>query len=229
MSTKKEESSKPFERLGKRIAEVRENSGLNQQQFADRVGVSQTQISAYERGVDQPRRATALNICREFDVNEQWLTEGKGPKYKEPVVNEGGLRYGTPVPPGIPDDIPIVGRGRGGRGQFNIDGYPTGEGYKRVRRPFDVLDPHAFAVEVTGESMSPRYEEGDVVVCSPRKGWHSGDYCVVVTQDNEALVKKVHERDGHLILSSLAPGYDPIMLPKEKIRAVHKIVWKRER
>jgi phage repressor protein C with HTH and peptisase S24 domain len=77
--------------------------------------------------------------------------------------------------------------------------------------------------------MAPRYEQGDIVVCCPEKRWKTGDYCVVITEEGECLVKKVHERDGHLILSSLAPGYDPIMLPKEKIRAVHKIVWKRER
>lgn len=98
-----------------------------------------------------------------------------------------------------------------------------------MRRPFDVRDPLAFAVEIVGDSMAPRYEEGDVVVCSPEKRWRSGDYCVVVTEDGEALVKKINDQDGQLILSSLAPGYDPIMLPKAKVRAVHKIVWKKER
>lgn len=92
-----------------------------------------------------------------------------------------------------------------------------------------MLDPHAFAVEVTGGSMSPRYDDGKIVICSPAKTWHSGDYCVVITREGESMVKKVHERDGHLILSSVAPGYDPIMLPKKNVRAVHRIVWKRER
>lgn len=68
-----------------------------------------------------------------------------------------------------------------------------------------------------------------VVVCSPEKEWRSGDYCVVVTEEGEALVKKIHDQDDHLILSSIAPGYDPIMLPKQRVRAVHKIVWKKER
>ena len=36
-----------------------------------------------ERGIDRPRRATALNICREFGVNEEWLTAGTGPISKE--------------------------------------------------------------------------------------------------------------------------------------------------
>ncbi len=83
MSTEKEDSSKTFLALGKRIAEVREKSGLSQQAFADRVGVSQRQISSYESGRDRPRRAARQNICREFNVREEWLNRGEGPAYKE--------------------------------------------------------------------------------------------------------------------------------------------------
>jgi hypothetical protein len=63
-----------------------------------------------------------------------------------------------------------------------------------VRRPYDVRDPHAFAVEITGESMAPRYEQGDIVVCSPEKRWKSGDYCVVITADGESLASQESPR-----------------------------------
>ena len=84
MSTKKEESSKSFMAEGKRIAELREKSGLSQQEFADRIGVSQRQVSAYEMGKDRPRRSTRLNICREFLVREEWLEHGKLPREQAP-------------------------------------------------------------------------------------------------------------------------------------------------
>jgi phage repressor protein C with HTH and peptisase S24 domain len=111
-------------------------------------------------------------------------------------LEASGESVGFPVPPGIPEDIPVVGRGRGGRGEFSEDGYPIGEGYKRVRRPYDLRDPHAFAVEITGESMAPRYEQGDIVVCSPEKRWKSGDYCVV---NEPFLTTQVRETSVFLI------------------------------
>jgi transcriptional regulator with XRE-family HTH domain len=53
-------------------------------EFAQRIGVSPPQIIRYEKGWDRPGRATTLNICREFNVNEKWLTSGK-PKPKSPA------------------------------------------------------------------------------------------------------------------------------------------------
>ena len=99
----------------------------------------------------------------------------------------------------------------------------------RIHRPFDLNDPNAFGVEVRGDSMSPRYEEGDIVICSPQKKWKSGDYCVVVTLDDEAVVKRITDEGDNLILSSVASGFDPYTVPKIKVRTVHKIVWKKER
>ena len=130
----------------------------------------------------------------------------------------------------IPEDIHVVGRVGGWRGEFSVEGYPVGEGNIRIHRPFDLNDPNAFGVEVRGNSMSPRYEDGDMVICSPQKSWkRSGDYCVVVTLDDASWVKKVKDDGDQYILSSLAPGHDPFTLPKIKVRAVHKIVWKKER
>lgn len=162
-------------------------------------------------------------------MNEKWLTAGTGPIYKEDLAGERAAPYGSiDVSSYIPDDIPVVGRAGGGHTVFNADDYPVGEGYKRVHRPFDLRDPHAFAVEVEGNSMAPRYEHGDIVICSPQKQWRSGDYCVVVTKDDQALVKRVINDKERVLLISLAPGSDPLPLDKQKIRAIHKIVWKKE-
>jgi phage repressor protein C with HTH and peptisase S24 domain len=200
-------------KTGKDFRQARKAKGLTLNELGGRVGTSAANLSSIERGEWGPSKSLQLNLQREL-VGE--VREPSGP-------------YGFAVPTGVAEDIPVVGRGRGGRGQFNVDGYPVGEGYKRVRRPYDVADPQAFGVEVFGDSMAPRYEEGDVVICSPAKRWRSGDYCVVIKEDGEALVKKIKEQGDMVILSSLAPGYDPVMLHKKEIRAIHKIVWRKER
>ena len=48
-----------------------------------------------------------------------------------------------------------------------------------VSVPADMADPNAFAVRVVGDSMEPRYREGDVAIFSPAAPVHSGDDCFV--------------------------------------------------
>lgn len=204
--------------FGARLRALRGNHTL--QEVADRAGVSLAAVQRYEKG-RVPRGDILSRLASVFRVTANFLLNG------DEVINEAVEAYG--VPPGIPEDIPVVGRGRGGQGEFNVDGYPVGEGMRRVRRPYDVRDPNAFAVLISGDSMSPRYEAGDIVVCSPAHGWVDGDYCVVVTVDDEAMVKRVYRRDGGLLLLSIAPGYDPVLLANGSVRAVHKIVWRKER
>jgi transcriptional regulator with XRE-family HTH domain len=58
-------------------------------EFAQRIGVSPPQIIRYEKGWDRPGRATTLNICREFNVNEKWLTGGEAPIYRNTASTRG--------------------------------------------------------------------------------------------------------------------------------------------
>ena len=37
----------------------------------------------------------------------------------------------------VHDDLPVVGRAGAGRGEFSEDGFPVGEGWRRVSRPYD--------------------------------------------------------------------------------------------
>ena len=51
---------------------------MTQQEFADKLGIARGNIGAYEVGKNAPSDAVISLICREFNVNEEWLREGKG-------------------------------------------------------------------------------------------------------------------------------------------------------
>ena len=61
-----------------RIRLLRHTLGLTQQKFADKLGIKGNAISQYESGRNAPIDAVISLICREFNVNEEWLRTGNG-------------------------------------------------------------------------------------------------------------------------------------------------------
>lgn len=66
-----------------RIKEIRKENNLTQVGFGECIGVKGNTITNYETGLRNPTDAVILSICREFNVNEEWLRNGTGEKYKE--------------------------------------------------------------------------------------------------------------------------------------------------
>lgn len=62
-----------------RISLVRKNAGLSQQEMAERLGLSRNFISLMENGNRIPSERTISDICRIFDVQEDWLRDGMEP------------------------------------------------------------------------------------------------------------------------------------------------------
>ena len=65
--------------MNKRIALVRKQSGLNQQDFAEKIGLTKNYVSLMETGARSPSDRTISDICRIFDIQEDWLRHGLEP------------------------------------------------------------------------------------------------------------------------------------------------------
>lgn len=61
-----------------RLKTLRKELGLTQQKFADSIGITQNTHANYEIGRRIPTNAVINNICKTFNVNEQWLRTGEG-------------------------------------------------------------------------------------------------------------------------------------------------------
>ena len=61
-----------------RILSLRENSKLSQEEFGEKIGVTKSTISLIERKLRNPSDRLIRDICREFNINEEWLRTGKG-------------------------------------------------------------------------------------------------------------------------------------------------------
>ena len=69
--------------MNNRIKFLRTNLGMNQSDFAQKLSISRSAICKIESGENSPSEQTISLICREFNVNEEWLRNGTGNMFKE--------------------------------------------------------------------------------------------------------------------------------------------------
>ena len=70
--------------ISERIMLVVEKTGNNKSEFARKINVTPAYISKLGKNRDVvPSDRTILDICREFDVNEEWLRTGQGEMFRK--------------------------------------------------------------------------------------------------------------------------------------------------
>lgn len=74
--------------MNERLKKLRKTLDLTQQEFADRLGISRGNIGSYEVGKSALSDAVISLICREFNVNEDWLRTGEGEMFIQMTRDE---------------------------------------------------------------------------------------------------------------------------------------------
>jgi phage repressor protein C with HTH and peptisase S24 domain len=128
--------------------------------------------------------------------------------------------------PRVVQSVPLLGFAQAGAGGFFTDGgFPAGKGWDEVGLP-SVNDEHAYALEISGDSMKPAYRDGDVIVVSPAAQVRKGDRVVVKTTDGEVMVKELKRRTAKTLeLSSLNPNHVDRTLAAADVDWIARIVW----
>lgn len=74
--------------MNERLKKLRKTLDMTQQEFSDKLGVKRNTVAQWEIGRNDPSDAIILSICREFNVNEEWLRTGKGEMFIQLSRNE---------------------------------------------------------------------------------------------------------------------------------------------
>lgn len=69
--------------INERVKEIRKDNKLTLEKFGKKLGVGKTAISSIEHGINGVTDQMIRSICREFDINEEWLRNGTEPKKTE--------------------------------------------------------------------------------------------------------------------------------------------------
>lgn len=143
---------------------------------------------------------------------------------------EGAARghggFAEEAPPPRARAIPHIGLAQAGKGGFFDDaGFPVGGGWDEILFP-EVEDEHAYALEISGDSMRPVYRPGDIVVVSPAASLRKGDRVIVKTREGEVLAKELVRRTTRAVdLRSLNPEYEDRSLSAAEVLWIARIIW----
>ena len=127
--------------------------------------------------------------------------------------------------------VPVINKVSAGYpSDFDDLDYPVGIADDYIRCP-DLHDPNAFAVRVVGDSMEPKFHEGDIVIFSPAVEVNNGDDCFVrFATPHETTFKRVFfESDRKIRLQPRNEKYSPSMLDGKRINGIYRAIIKHER
>ncbi len=64
--------------INARIKKIRKKAGMNQKEFSEKVGITQSGVSYMEQDGRNVSDITIKSICNYFNINETWLRNGLG-------------------------------------------------------------------------------------------------------------------------------------------------------
>jgi phage repressor protein C with HTH and peptisase S24 domain len=209
--------------IAARIREVR--GAATQDAFGKRLGVSRGAVANWERGLGI-KRENLQAIAERFRVSFEWLATGKGQSATKATETPNALVGDKLTERG--EYIPLYGHAVGGLdGEFILNGNKLDE----ILAPPGLSPARgAYAVTCAGESMEPRYFDGETVFVDPVRRARRGDFVVAQIQNpNEgqpplAYIKRfVRHNDNELILEQFNPPKE-LRFPHGTVVSVHFIV-----
>lgn len=93
--------------MNERIKTIRKNAGLNQTEFADRIGASRDKVASYEVGRVIPPDTVLKLISKEFGISYAWLKAGKG-DMEDPVLEDNFSERLADTYQNLPDRLKML-------------------------------------------------------------------------------------------------------------------------
>jgi phage repressor protein C with HTH and peptisase S24 domain len=122
--------------------------------------------------------------------------------------------------------VPFIGFAEAGAsGYFDDAGFPVGRGWDEIGFPA-VDDDHAYALEISGDSLQPAYRDGDCIVVSPGAPIRRGDRVIVKTKNGEVRANELKRRTAKSIeLKSLNQAHEDRHLAADDVLWMSRILW----
>ena len=156
-------------------------------------------------------------------LRERLASVGLTPAYLQEQLNGGKTK---PIIPGVTlTPIPIYESvSAGTKGNLVME-----DAVYTISLP-KTGDPTIFGVKVRGNSMSPKINDGDIVLVSERQEVMNNDYAIVLWNDGENALRTVtYSGDNVILTSENSQKYPPRIVPKKEIHRLLRVVMRIEK
>jgi SOS-response transcriptional repressor LexA len=210
-----------------RLRELRTTKGMTLQQVGDVFGITRASVAGWERGASRPDQDKLGRLAKLFGVSLEYLLHGSvtyvtrgedghlegvriSPNLKGPP-NHSVLEEFNPYEPppllGYVDEVPLISWVQAGHWAEAIDNHAVGDAECWMPCPKKV-GPHAFALRVSGSSMEPKYQNGDIIYLDPDVQAQHGSNVVVRLDDvGEVTFKQLVIEGEEKFLRPLNPDW----------------------
>lgn len=227
LSNKKTNNFNQMEDILLRISEIAEAENIKITSLERKIGASKGVLSrALNKNTDIQTKWISRIVDNYPQYSARWILTGKGKmltKYAEEalpvsVLNETKLEYKSEGLKPIPFVTQLVAAGFGSD-DFQIKDEDVKDYYVVPKFKNKHID---FMIEVTGSSMQPKYNSGDVIACTIIREssfiqWNKTH--VIATREQGILVKRIREGSDtdRLLAVSENSAYPPFEILKKEI------------
>ena len=194
--------------FGERLKKLRKSANITQEQLASAIGVERSSVGKYEgKSKVVPSDDIKTKIADYFNVSVDYLlgrTDDPG-AFKAPTAPAAPKPYRRiPVLGSIPAGVPI-------------EAVEDIEDWEDLPESMFKGGAEYFALKVKGDSMFPKYEDGDVLILRRQDSCESGQDCAVMVNGDEASFKRVRLSESGITLQPINPKYDPLFFTNQEV------------
>lgn len=205
-------------KIGNIMKKWRFEEHLTGQEVADSIGVTQSFVNFIENGKKKMSKKVFKNLMkimsekRKDELEEEYYLS----EIPQRVLNKiNGVIQAQQIP--YFSEV----RASAGYGCLNED-----ECKEFINVPVQYFRKGNIAINVDGDSMSPKLETGDIIVVDTKDTEFCENKIVVVNYNDDIYVKKLVTGERGLQLISTNPFYPPIKIgAEEEINVIGKVVF----
>ena len=182
------------------LKHLRKKNGYTQIELGRVLGISKSAVSMYEMGERMPDYEMMKSISALFNVSMDYLYDQQNTS---------------------PTRIPVYGSVAAG---IPLEAIQDIEDYEEITEDMARSGKYA-ALKIKGNSMLPRFTEGDVVIVRLQDDVDTGDIAIVMVNGDEATCKKIKKTPEGVMLISTNPDYEPMFYSNKEIADLPVRIW----
>lgn len=210
-----------------RFSNYRIQHDLTQDDLGYILGITGKYVGMIERGGKEVGEESSLGIL--FQIIERFPPGPKSEWGNRSEIGGEGDFVARPDLPSGQRTIPVLGWAHAG----DAASYEEIAADWQDRVPTECRDPKAFAVRLEGDSMEPKYSEGDLLILQPSEEIFSGCLAVLKLTNDGIIFRRVERRGEQFRLVPLNQQYGVEEISKEMVAWIYPVwgmwrqVWKK--